>query len=787
MRNSYSKAAAATFILNKDKPIHRWYPYLEGYSSCLIDDIVMEIGPENIHVIFDPFGGTGTTSLVASSHGIKSYYCETNPFMQQVIETKINCVKHLRESGIGSKYLKKFLSKLEKYCYQLRFDEPSWDGFEKFFDPVVLYQLKDLKNEIDCIDDPNTRSIALVLLASVTVRASKMIRQGDLRYAKETEKKADDQDILNNFICKLKMAINDIDHNDCPTLSETIRLADDCRDITIENQVDCVITSPPYLNGTNYIRNTKLELKLSGYIQTEKDLPKFHSKGIIAGINNVSSKNTNFKPLEIVQPYIEKVAPIAYDKRIPLMIAGYFHDMTKVIERLSHAMKDSGYFIMDIGDSQFAGVHIPTHEILTKICENYGFVLYGEDILRERRSKNGMILSQRLLKFRFHKKESKKQVFLAEAKNFMNTMPYKAAPYSGRNWGHPWHSLCSYHGKLKPAIAHFLIEQFTDPGDIVVDPLCGVGTIPLEACLQNRVGIGNDLSELAFCVTKAKVEKAEKDDCFKVLDELHSYIESKKNSDTIILQIQKYKNFGYNGKLPNYFHEDTFKEILCARSYFVQKIKNLSAPEAMVFSCLLHILHGNRPYALSRNSHPLTPYAPTGEFVYKNVIEHIKNKLLISYKRGKFETYCSGKAIYGDYQDLAAHNITANAIICSPPFVDSIKFYMQNWMRLWLCGWEESDYKKAENTFLDQIQKKDFDIYISFFEMCHKILKPNGKVILHLGKTQKVDMAEELSKRAIPFFDEVYRGTENVQEIEKHGIKDKGSTVEHQYLFLIKK
>ena len=48
-------------------------------------------------------------------------------------------------------------------------------------------------------------------------------------------------------------------------------------------------------------------------------------------------------------------------------------------------------------------------------------------------------------------------------------------------------------------------------------------------------------------------------------------------------------------------------------------------------------------------------------------------------------------------------------------------------------------------------------------------------------------MAEELSKRATPYFAEVYRGTENVQEIEKHGIKDKGSTVEHQYLFLMKK
>ena len=340
---------------------------------------------------------------------------------------------------------------------------------------------------------------------------------------------------------------------------------------------------------------------------------------------------------------------------------------------------------------------------------------------------------------------------------------------------------------MKPAIAHFLVEQFTEQGDVIVDPLSGVGTIPLEACLQNRVGIGNDLSELAFCVSKAKVEKATEDDCLQVLSELQMYIDSEKLNSSIGKQIEKYRAFGFNGKLPEYFHEDTFKEILCARNFFLPKIHNLSSAEAMVFSCLLHVLHGNRPYALSRNSHPLTPYAPTGEFVYKNVVQHIKDKLVSSFKKGDFSNYRYGQAIYGDYKQLDKHNISADAVICSPPFADSIRFYMQNWMRLWLCGWEEDDYKKAENEFLDQKQRKDFDVYFSFFKMCYDILKPNGKVILHLGKTEKVDMAEELSKRATPYFIEVYRGTENVQKIEKHGIKDKGSTVEHQYLFLLKK
>ena len=787
MSKKYSKAAAGTFSLNKCEPIHCWYSYLEGYSSCLIDDLIQEIGLDNIQTVYDPFCGTGTTSLVASKYGLRSYYSETNPFMRQVIEAKINSVKRLRDSGVNSTHLRQLLHKIESYNYQLHMEPPQWDGFEKFFDEDALNMLKDMLYEVKQIKDPDSREIALIILASVTVRASKMIRQGDLRVAKPGEKNDGDRNIVANFIDKLQTAINDIESKECPTLAETICLSPDARDIDAESIIDCVITSPPYLNGTNYIRNTKLELKLAGYITSEKDLPIFHSKGIIAGINNVSKRKQNIKAPACVEPYLAELEPVSYDSRIPIMVAGYFQDMAKVIERLSHGVRDGGYFIMDIGDSQFAGVHIPTHELLAKICADYGFELYDEEILRERRSKNGMVLSQRLLKFRLHKGGSKEDSFRNEAKNFIEKMPYRQEPYSGRNWGHAWHSLCSYHGKLKPAIAHFMVNQFTAPGDIILDPLSGVGTIPLEACLQGRIGIGNDLSELAYVVSKAKLEKPELEDCQKTLDNLASYINETKELPVIDEDIHKFEEFGFNGKLSSYFHPDTYREILSARRYFAPKIKELSAAEAMVFSCLLHILHGNRPYALSRNSHPLTPYAPKGEFIYKDTIGHIRDKLLLSYQKGDFERYITGKAIWGDYNDLKKNKVEADAIICSPPFADSIRFYMQNWMRLWLCGWETEDYKKAETTFLDQKQKKDFDVYFSFFEMCAACLKPKGKVILHLGKTDKVDMAAELSKRARPLFSEIYRGSENVQAIEKHGIKDKGATVEHQFLFLMKK
>jgi len=377
------------------------------------------------------------------------------------------------------------------------------------------------------------------------------------------------------------------------------------------------------------------------------------------------------------------------------------------------------------------------------------------------------------------------QSFKNEAENFMNNLPYRKAPYKGRNWGNAWHSLCSYHGKLKPAIAYHLIQQFTQKGQSVLDPMSGVGTIPFEASLQGRVGIGNDLSELAYTVTRAKLEPPEKPDVNDTLEELENFIEAFKKSYKE--NEVPYSDFGLNGKLPDYFHPNTYSEILVAREFFINRMNNLSSAETFILTCLLHVLHGNRPYALSRRSHPLTPYAPQGEFVYKNVVEKIRNKVELSFKKQSVEGFVLGKAIYGDLFDLDEKLSDIDNIITSPPFVGSIRFYSSNWMRLWFSGWEPIDFKKADERFLEGKQKKNLEIYNLFFEKCSRVLKDNGKLILHLGKSHKCDMGVELAKLASPLFDVVHLGTENVQELEKHGISDKGSTTDHQFLFLMKK
>jgi hypothetical protein len=67
------------------------------------------------------------------------------------------------------------------------------------------------------------------------------------------------------------------------------------------------------------------------------------------------------------------------------------------------------------------------------------------------------------------------------------------------------HGIHPYFGKVDPALAHVLIETHSKPGDVVLDPFCGSGTVLHEALLQGRHACGWDSSPLAVMIAAAKL------------------------------------------------------------------------------------------------------------------------------------------------------------------------------------------------------------------------------------------------------------------------------------------
>ena len=107
-----------------------------------------------------------------------------------------------------------------------------------------------------------------------------------------------------------------------------------------------------------------------------------------------------------------------------------------------------------------------------------------------------------------------------------------------------------------------------------------------------------------------------------------------------------------------------------------------------------------------------------------------------------------------------------------------------NWLRLWFSGWEPNDFIVEPKRYLEHQQRKDLDVYGQFATQAHRWLKPGGRLILHLGETDKLNMAKSIAPLIRDAgFDIAHIGRECVRTTESHGLTDKGATVAHWYLF----
>lgn len=367
----------------------------------------------------------------------------------------------------------------------------------------------------------------------------------------------------------------------------------------------------------------------------------------------------------------------------------------------------------------------------------------------------------------------------AIAENFERTLPFRDEPYSKKNWGNNLHSLCSYQGKLKPAMAYWLVEAFVPNGGSVLDPIGGVGTISFEAALKGMRTVSNDLSPFASTVANGKLCPPNLQDAIKIWDELWADIARVELTDEDFIVAE----FGLNGKVRDFYHPQTLVEVLQARKIFNQR-KDWTSQECFLWASVLHILHGNRPYALSRTSHPITPFNPTGLFEYKSVYLKVVERIKRALKNPLPEIFSPGLSKFGDFRGLDAAEIGKfDAIITSPPFL-GMRFDRPNWLRLWFCGWLEENFLQESQKFLERQQLKSSDCYTDLIVKSTELLHPGGVLVIHIGSgdARKRRLDQEIKLLAVNHFNLIRDIREDVRDVEQHGIKDKGMTTHHHLL-----
>lgn len=397
----------STYATSHNEPFQRWFPYLEGYSPKFVEAILDNITPQAKRVL-DPFGGNGTTAFVCAQRGLESLICEINPIMQYIFEIKCHILK--MDSYSRNDISKRLLSLKHDLNDQLsNFQEDSelksnYDscfGGSRFFTEEVLSIILKLKSYEKALMKESAilaNLFSICVIASL-VPSSLMKRAGDLR--KKTPKEISSSlhiNVIDVIYAKIDQISDDIRDFSYQVNANIGLLTPNAKDIGgYDITFDTVITSPPYPNGTNYFRNTKIELWYAGFLQSDEDLADLRYKAVTAGINDVTRKKVIEPKIDAVAEIVDNLKKVEYDWRISSLISTHFGEMEDIFRNIAEKIDTNGKLIIDIGDSNYAGVHVKVDEIYIKILESMSFTLQDSIKLRTRFSKNGSRLSQTLL------------------------------------------------------------------------------------------------------------------------------------------------------------------------------------------------------------------------------------------------------------------------------------------------------------------------------------------------------------------------------------------------------
>ncbi len=394
----------------EDDTVHRWYRFVLAYPDHLVLDLLNRFSVSQDDVILDPFCGTGTTLVECKKLGIDSIGMDANPasvFASQVkVEWDIDpflvheiceiVVKEVRPvSGkllLSDKPLFSDGSDVEEIKQDLLSHSPEGNYFVSsgmiergWIDEIPFYISIALLSRIKKLEvaDKYKRLLKLAL-ACCMLESGANVRFGPEIYVVNG---SGYYDVLSTFQKKVQEIIQDVEviHQIDPN-GQSLVVEGDARNCAQElssrgiQQVDFVITSPPYPTEKDYTRNTRLELVYLGFVHDRKSLRRIkknmirsHSKGIYKADRDGQFVAHIPEIKAIADELRVKIKDKTYGfaKLYPRIIEEYFGGMYRHLVSLSKVLAPGGMAAYVVGEQcTYLQTYTPTGTILALLAEH---------------------------------------------------------------------------------------------------------------------------------------------------------------------------------------------------------------------------------------------------------------------------------------------------------------------------------------------------------------------------------------------------------------------------------
>lgn len=375
------------FNKNKMEPIHRWYPFVEGYSREFIHSIIKEQA-KPVECCLEPFSGSGTTAVELQNLGIKCISFEVNPFMYLLARVKL-------EKNYDIDVLKRYFTRIKRSRCQFRNIKLSEEFVTLYenekvqkwnYDTETGTAIEKLKCAIARVDNEIYRDLFTIVLASILLEVSNLYRNGKCLSYKSGWENLESSEI-NVFLTFDKrfeevFLADLVGKKDKTTISNKEYLYNVDSRIGINekvenNSVNLVITSPPYLNSRDYTDTYMLELKTLGFTKNLDEILELRKNTLRSHVQihwtdkatlDIPRLNQLLQKLEDAAAHDEAWNPSIID-----MIRLYFVDINTIFKSLYCKMKQGGMIYFNVSNSAYFNVMVDTIEIVSDIAESVGF------------------------------------------------------------------------------------------------------------------------------------------------------------------------------------------------------------------------------------------------------------------------------------------------------------------------------------------------------------------------------------------------------------------------------
>ncbi len=419
----------SAFEDNKRSAVHRWVPWIAGFSAGFVADTFRHYLPDPDRrgaLVLEPFSGVGTTLVEGLLHGYDVAGFEVNPFAALASRVKTQAFRLDAEAVRLGLLAFEHKTRQRTEAVDCAFlagtninqclpaprtaPPPAFRSRVPFFSPAVERKALHSLDVIQELPGADIRDLFLLAFGAVMVQFSNYSYEPSLG-SRVAAGKAEipNADVVGIITAKMKTILDDLAgygdamrrHRPPPTarLFSESSLALPGR--LPPASADIVVTSPPYLNNYHYIRNTRPQLFWLNFIAAPSELKRIENENFgkyWQTVRDAPLASLNFR-LPDLEERIAAIAAMHPEKGVyggkgwANYAVEYFNDCERICRGLEYVLKPGGRAVFVLGNSITQGVEPPTDRIFGAIGELRGLELENIHLLRTKRVGNSILNS----------------------------------------------------------------------------------------------------------------------------------------------------------------------------------------------------------------------------------------------------------------------------------------------------------------------------------------------------------------------------------------------------------